>query len=409
MASFKKIPANNKQGYKWICTLEGPADLITGKRKQIVRRADSQKEALARAQAEYNKLTKGIDTKKIKKLTFQEVANEWLRDYSKGSVKGSVKEGSVIARISQINLLKKYFQKQLIVKITHRIYQNFLNALDDEGYLYNTLVGVNNVASMIFKYAIKHKYMTENPASGVVIPQKKVTVEEIENKDQLIEEKYLNRSELTNFLTVVTEHGLLQEKEVFYLMAFSGLRVGELCALKWTDIDFSSNTIRITKTLLGTNRKKYRLDTPKTKKSIRVVPIDSDVMAMLKNHKIKQAQRRINELKSCPGYHDKDFVFRNSEGLPYVTSSIRSRMRSLLKKTEIKKHATPHIFRHTYVSMLAEAGVDLITTMNRVGHENEKTTLNVYTHVTKKMQKDADQKLKNHYADILNPGVLQET
>ena len=405
MASFKKIPADNKQGYKWICTLEGPADLITGKRKQIVRRADSQKEALARAQAEYNKLTKGIDTKKIKKLTFQEVANEWLRDYSKGSVK----EGSVIARISQVNLLKKYFQKQLIIKITHRIYQNCLNAFDDGGYSYNTLIGVNNVANMIFKYAIKHKYIIENPASGVIIPQKKVTVEEIENKDQLIEEKYLDRSELTNFLAIVTKHGLLQEKELFYLLAFSGLRVGELCALKWPDIDFENNTIRIIKTLLGTNRRKYRLDTPKTKKSVRIVPIDSDVMAMLRDHKEKQSQRRINELKSYPAYHDKDFVFRNSEGFPYVTQSIRSRMSSLLKKTKIKKHATPHIFRHTYVSMLAEAGVDLVTTMNRVGHEDEKTTLKVYTHVTKKMQLDADQKIKKHYADILDPSILQET
>lgn len=59
--------------------------------------------------------------------------------------------------------------------------------------------------------------------------------------------------------------------------------------------------------------------------------------------------------------------------------------------------------------MLAEAGVDLITTMNRVGHEDEKTTLKIYTHVTKKMQQDADLKLKKHYADVLNLNVLQET
>lgn len=63
MASYTKIKANNKQGYKWICTLEGPPDPITGKRKQIPRRGDTQKEALARAQAEYEKLAKGIDTK----------------------------------------------------------------------------------------------------------------------------------------------------------------------------------------------------------------------------------------------------------------------------------------------------------------------------------------------------------
>lgn len=405
MASYTQIKANNKQGYKWICTLEGPPDPVTGRRKQIARRADSQKEALARAQAEYNKLAKGFDTKKIKKLTFAEVADEWLKAYSKKQVK----QGSIIARDVQTKLLKKHFQNQLISEITHRLYQNLLYFFDEEDYSRNTLLGVNNTANMIFKYALKNKFITENPAIDVNIPQKKISVEEIENEDRLIEQKYLDRSELTSFLRVVSEHGLFQEKEIFYLLAFSGLRVGELCALKWPDIYFDNNTVRITKTLLGTNRKKYRLDTPKTKKSVRVVPVDSDVIAMLQNHKEKQYQCRIEEIKLFPEYHDKDFVFRSIEGYPYVTQSIRSRMYSLLKKTEIKKHATPHIFRHTYVSMLAEAGVDLITIMNRVGHEDEKTTLKIYTHVTKKMQQDADLKLKKHYADVLNLDVLQET
>lgn len=76
MASYTKIKANNQQGYKWICTLEGPPDPLTRKRKQIPRRGDTQKEAFARAQEELNKIVKGIDSKKIKKLTFEKVADE---------------------------------------------------------------------------------------------------------------------------------------------------------------------------------------------------------------------------------------------------------------------------------------------------------------------------------------------
>ncbi len=79
-----------------------------------------------------------------------------------------------------------------------------------------------------------------------------------------------------------------------------------------------------------------------------------------------------------------------------------------MKKTTIKKHATPHIFRHTYISMLAEAGVDLITIMQRVGHRDEKITLGIYTHVTQKMQNNADQKIKKHFAEVLNMSVLQD-
>lgn len=64
-------------------------------------------------------------------------------------------------------------------------------------------------------------------------------------------------------------------------------------------------------------------------------------------------------------------------------------MNRLLRMTSIKKHATPHIFRHTHISMLAEAGVYLTTIMKRVGHDDQETTLNIYTHVTEKMKKNA--------------------
>lgn len=404
MASYTKIPAKNKQGYKWICTLEGPPDPVTGKRKQIPRRGDTQKEAYDRANAELKKLKEGIDTKKIKKLTFGKVADEWLRTYSKSSAK----QGSIIARDTQAKLLKKYFGSTPIAKITHRNYQNFFNDRDDEGYARNTMLGVSNTGNMIFKYALKNKFITENPAIDVVVPHKQITVEELENKDILIEEKYLDRSELTRFLKAVSDHGLVQEKEMFYLLAFSGFRPGEMCALKWPDFDFANNRIRITKTLLGTNRKEYIIDTPKTKKSVRIVPIDSDIMSMLQIHKNRQAERRIEELRLIQEYHDAGFVFRNSSGYPYTVQAVRSRMYSLLKKTDIKKHATPHIFRHTYVSMLAEAGVDLKTIMSRVGHEDEKTTLLIYTHVTKKMQQDADLKIKRHYADLIKLSDLQD-
>lgn len=404
MASYTKIKANNKQGYKWICTLEGPPDPNTGKRKQIARRADTQKEAFNRAQEEYKKMEKGVDSKKIKKITFEDVADEWLKVYSKGRVKS----GSLIARDVQAKLLKKLFNNILIIKITHRMYQNALNTLDDQGYARNTILGVNNTANMIFKYALKNKFISENPVIDVIVPHKELTVEEIENKDLLIEEKYFDRDELTEFLSVVSDKGHIQEKELFFLLAFSGFRPGEICALKWPDIDFENNQIRITKTLLGGSRINYSLGTPKTKKSVRIVPIDSDIIAMLLVHKENCDERRSEELKHFPDYHDKEFVFRNSKGYPYTVSGIRCRMLCLLKKTNIKKHATPHIFRHTYVSMLAEAGVDLNTIMSRVGHEDEKTTLIVYTHITKKMQHNADLKIKKHYADILNMSILKE-
>ncbi|HEY2492777.1 MAG TPA: tyrosine-type recombinase/integrase [Paenibacillus sp.] len=215
------------------------------------------------------------------KITINDVAEEWLKTYSKGKVK----RRSVVQRGVQVSNLNNYFKKKPVSKITHRDYQNFLNDLDDQEYAHNTMLGINNTANMIFKYAIKHKLRIDNPTIDAVIPQKLITVEEIENKDQLIEDKYLNRSELLDFFSTIKEYGKLQDEEIFYLLTFSGIRSGELCALKWTDLNFESNQIRITKTMDSENMHNYQLGTPKTKGSIRVIPIDESVMIMLKRIK----------------------------------------------------------------------------------------------------------------------------
>ncbi|WP_342355951.1 hypothetical protein [Paenibacillus sp. EKM212P] len=117
MASFTKIKANNKQGYKRICTVDGLPNPVTGKRKQIPRRGDTQKEALARAQKVLDDLVKhGVDAKKVKKLPFEEVAWDWLKTYSKGEVK----ESTVRVRSKEIKILMRYIPKVNIDKITHK-------------------------------------------------------------------------------------------------------------------------------------------------------------------------------------------------------------------------------------------------------------------------------------------------
>lgn len=89
-------------------------------------------------------------------------------------------------------------------------------------------------------------------------------------------------------------------------------------------------------------------------------------------------------------------------------------MARLMKLTNIKKHATPHIFRHTHITMLIEASIasgsqiDLKTIMKRVGHDDAKTTLKIYTHVTERMMQSSSDKLKIHFQNILNHKDQQE-
>jgi integrase len=266
---------------------------------------------------------------------------------------------------------------------------------------------VHVTAGMIFKYAIKEKMRLDNPCTGAVIPAKKLTVEELETNP--IEEKYLERKELFEFLHAVKQHGMEYDLEWFYLLAFSGMRSGEILVLKWDDLNFKTNEVRIIKTLYNptNNMYKYELDTPKTKGSIRTIDIDDDVMKLLKTHKVKQAAKNLAN-KNKKDIHRGNFVFCRDNGYPFTQKNIQIRMERLLKKTTIKKHATPHIFRHTHISMLAEAGVDITTIMNRVGHDDMKTTMEVYTHVTEKMKKNASEKIKNTFGDILKITKTQE-
>ncbi|MCM3705349.1 site-specific integrase [Cytobacillus firmus] len=405
MAYFSKIPANNKQGYKWRCVADGPPDPVTGKRQQISRRADTKKEAEKKVIAAIRKLQEdGIDEKKVKKLPFEEVAWEWLNIYAKSKVKSS----TVRVREKEIKILLRYIAKVNIDKVIPRMHQKILNDLDDKEYAKTTIEGVHVTANMIFKYAIKEKMRKDNPCTGAVIPVKKLTVEDIENKT--IEEEYLERDELFEFLEAVKKHGLEFDLERFYLLAFSGMRSGELCALKWSDINWETNEIRITKTLYNpdNNMKKYELTPPKTPGSIRTFDIDDDIMELLKSHKKKQNKIKLSNRLKYPDYHDANFIFCRENGYPFIQKNIIVRMERILKKTSIKKHATPHIFRHTHISMMAEAGIDLPTIMKRVGHDDMKTTMRVYTHVTDKMKKNAAERIKNHFSNILQITKSQE-
>lgn len=172
----------------------------------------------------------------------------------------------------------------MINKLTHNHHQDMLNHLDENGYSWSTLKGVDVTAKMIMKYAVKNKMRPDNPFTDTVIPVKLLTVEEIE-KDP-IEEKIFEKEELEEFLLAVKDHGLPMDLEIFHLLAFSGLRSGELCALKDTDFFFETNEIRVTKTLYNpkNNMRVYMLTPPKTKGSIRRFDVVDNVMRSVESH-----------------------------------------------------------------------------------------------------------------------------
>ncbi|UCZ53714.1 site-specific integrase [Bacillus shivajii] len=330
-------------------------------------------------------------------VTFEEFAYEWLGIYQNT---GNVKESTIRVRNHEIKRLLDYLAQIRLTKVTRNIYQNALNELKKRGFAHNTLDGVHRTGRMIFKKAIELELIKKDPTEFAYIPKDVATVEDIENNSDL--PNYLELDELKLFLNTAKEKGLDQDYTIFLLLSHSGMRVGELCALKWSDIDFQSSTINITKTYYNprNNAKQYKILTPKTKSSVRKIAVDNNVLKELKSH--LHFQNKV-KLRKGANYNEEGFVFTlidNHAGYPWNPKKVGNRMRRILKLSSLPESFTPHSLRHTHTSLLAQAEVELSIIMERLGHIDEKTTRNVYLHVTKDMKIEAIQKFQKLMDDL---------
>jgi len=244
---------------------------------------------------------------------------------------------------------------------------------------------------MIFRKALELELIKKDPTEFAYVKKNKKTVEQLEEEEV---PKYLEKEELALLLETAKASGLEHDYLVFLILAYTGIRVGELVALKWKDVDFKNHTISITKTYYNPNNNtfEYQLVTPKTRKSRRKIIVDEEIIHKLKEHKKVQEQiiERIGDT-----YHNNDFIFAKMErqyGYPIVIKTVQNRMARLLKMANLNLELTPHSLRHTHTSLLAEAGVALEQIMDRLGHTDDKTTKIVYLHVTQEMKKEASQK-----------------
>ncbi|MFP3886790.1 tyrosine-type recombinase/integrase [Priestia filamentosa] len=379
-------------GVSWAYIIDIGKDPKTGKRKQKKKSGfRTKKEAEAAAAILQNEINQGLYIKESN-VTFEDFAKEWISLY-KGS--GIVKESTVRVRKHEIKRLSDYLAKLKLKDITRKQYQNALNDLIMRGYAQNTIDGAHRTGRMIFKKAVELEIIKKDPTEYTQVPKKQKTVEDLEIGNSL--PNYLEKEELQHFLRVTKKFGLDQDYPIFLLMAYTGIRVGEICSLKWRDIDFEEMTISISKTYYNptNNRKEYKLQPPKTPAGVRIIDIDDTVITELRKHKLAQIEVI---MKHRDIYHNEDFVFASIDeelpGFPLYIKKIGNRMRRLLKLAELNTKLTPHSLRHTHTSLLAEAGVSLPQIMERLGHRDEDTTKYVYLHVTKEMKKEASQKFK---------------
>ncbi|MBD8521846.1 site-specific integrase [Lysinibacillus fusiformis] len=390
MASVQKYKLKDGKE-RWMYVIENGTNPISGKRERIVKRGFlKEKEAIKAARdMEYEMEKWNLDLKN--KITFRELTEEWFKHYRSMGVK----KATIRIREYESNKLLTYFSDKKVKDITQVLYQRFLNEMNNELNI-NTLSGINGTAKMIFKYARELGIIHNDPTEFAKLPKKIKTVEEIENEN--VQDVYFEKHELKEFLDSALEYGKKDDYFIFNMLAWTGMRLGELLALKWSDIDLENRTISITKTLYNPNNNilSQELTPPKTNGSVRTIDIEPELIELLKSHRLLQKQVK---LALGAEYNDFDFVATKlkppNSGHPYHSKLVNVRMQVILKHTKIKKHLTPHSFRHTHTSLLAEVDVPLELIMERLGHESDKTTTKVYLHVTKDRKKEASEKFGN--------------
>jgi integrase len=376
-----------KRSDTWTYVIDTGVDPATGKRRQKSKGGFKTKKAAILACDKVALEVDGNTYVAEQHVTFEVYMREWLRLYGES---GQVKPSTLRLRDYGIRKLEPYFAKLQLKDITRKRYQDALSDLKQSGLSQTTLSGIHAAGSMLFAKAVEHGVIKVNPTTYAQIPANPQALEPAEAENV----KYLEKPELKTFLDAARQYGYENDYMIFTLLAYTGMRIGELCALQWQDINLENGEIRINKTYYSPNgrRDDFLLMAPKTKASRRTVDIDLKVVEALKKHRQWQNEAKM-VLRGV--YAEQGFVFAKmgpSPGKPYHQKNVEERMRRLLNLAGLNPKLTPHSLRHTHTSLLAEAGVGLQEIMERLGHADDVITRRIYLHVTRSMKKEASRK-----------------
>lgn len=381
MAKIKKY--TKKDGSKaYMFNLYLGTDPVTGKQRRTTRRGfrtiAEAKTALSRLELEV--MENGLPTSKRKIMTFEEVYKMWFEQH-----KATVKESSAYIHNTIIKVqILPYFGTLRVDKIDTAYCQKQVNRIFKTLKNYNSAI---NLIRRIFEYAKVMKQIKTNPMNDVIIPKKRKTLDDTDKPVN-----FYTKEQLRTFLETLKEHAPYQMYVAFRVMAFTGMRKGELAALKWSDVDFENGTISINKTVAFNNVGKFHIQTPKTRKSIRTISIDDTTLNALKTWKNELRKELFKQGKNI----DKGdgFIFHTQKG-NFIIKYIDKFLPSFLKKYNLPP-IKPHGFRHTHASLLFESGASIKEVQDRLGHENIKTTMDIYTHVTKSAREKTAEKFAKY-------------
>ena len=358
-------------------------DELTGKKRRTTRCYPTKKEAeraIVTVKAEYERNKHRTN----QKIRFTEAYEMWLENYQI-----DVKESTLNKTMERFRLhILPVFGECLIDKVNVRFCQKAVATWRESLVHYKRIF---NYASSVFDYMVSLEAITDNPCNRVFIPKPKPQTIELN-----AEEDFWTRDEVDMFFNQLKKEENPMYYPLFRVAILTGVRRGELISLRWDCIDFDKQTISILRTATVGLNNKLIVQTPKTKNSFREITVDNETIEILKAWKTTQAAT-LSKLGYNPTSKEQ-LVFPNKKNTMLSLSKVGQIMKRIVDKCEGLKKIKVHGMRHTCCSLLFESGANLNQVKSILGHRDSKTTLNVYTHVTKKEQ----EKTTQIYADYLS-------
>ena len=372
---------NNETRYMF--RLNMGVDSLTGKERTTTRRGFKTKAEAQNALAELRVQVKNGNYKRRVIETYEDIYNVWINHY-----KNTVQDSTFLKtlRIFKNHILPEmgdYKIDKIDVAICQKHVDNWAKKL-------KRFSMVKSYAAIVIKFAIKRGLIDRNPFDFVEIPiiKKRISFEEDE------EDNFYTREQLIELLNCFEKEGNLRRYTFFHLLAFSGMRKSEGFGLMWRDIDFVSNEIRINKAVA---RSEEGLYLGPTKNGLsRNIKMDNKTMDLLKEWKMEQAEEYLELGFNTLGKNQ--LVFPNTKNELHEPNKTYQWLKRVLDKYQLKS-ITTHGLRHTHCSLLFEAKAPLKEVQVRLGHKDVKTTLDVYTHVTKKAQASTIEKFNDYLSD----------
>ena len=310
-----------------------------------------------------------VDLTEESRITLGEWLDKWMDEYMMFTLRESTLEsyGCLIR-----NQVKPFIGSKPLSALTTSEMQKFYNKIKKEGRvrehpihgkaLADSMVrGIHMMLHEALDMAVKERLIVKNPTNGTTVP-----------KCNYAEKQVLVDSQLDTFLAAIEAYP--EWVDFFYTEVMTGLRKGEICGLKWSDVDFESGKLRVQRAV---TRQKggIRIGETKTDTGMRVIVLPPSVLDMLRCRKAEALSEWI-------------FYKLTNPCEPMSPDAAYRKLKIILKNAELPLIRF-HDLRHTFATHATDGGVDPKTLSGILGHTNASFTLDTYTHVTTDMQKKA--------------------